>query len=148
MRTDGGYPGGAQVGAGYCDAQWPDGGRIIRGKPNANHGPQCCNELDIWEANRMDTSMTSHICSLPTEGQMVGQYGCTGSECAGYQPAYCHGYDFSPLSAFFRSHSGGGGIDTMRWRHRHKAVVFCPTVDTMISLVVKGPPPCAVYKSL
>jgi cellulase len=35
----------------------------------------CCNELDIWEANKRATQLAPHTCSKP------GLYRCTGDEC-------------------------------------------------------------------
>ncbi|KAF2201811.1 endoglucanase-like protein [Delitschia confertaspora ATCC 74209] len=67
-------PGGAAYGTGYCDAQcyvtpWVNGVGNIAGKGI------CCNEMDIWEANKAATQMAPHTCSKP------GLYQCTGDEC-------------------------------------------------------------------
>ncbi|KAF1949671.1 glycoside hydrolase [Byssothecium circinans] len=67
-------PGGAAYGTGYCDAQcfvtpW------INGVGNVKAQGSCCNELDIWEANKRATAVAPHTCSKP------GLYRCTGAEC-------------------------------------------------------------------
>ncbi|KAF2639506.1 glycoside hydrolase [Massarina eburnea CBS 473.64] len=67
-------PGGAAYGTGYCDAQcfvtpW------INGVGNVKAEGACCNELDIWEANKRATQVAPHTCSKP------GLYRCTGTEC-------------------------------------------------------------------
>ena len=67
-------PGGAAYGTGYCDAQcfvtpWVNGLGNIKGEG------VCCNELDIWEANKRATQLAPHTCSKP------GLYRCTGAEC-------------------------------------------------------------------
>jgi cellulase len=36
----------------------------------------CCNEMDIWEANKMATQIAPHVCNH------TGLYQCTGAECA------------------------------------------------------------------
>ena len=66
--------GGANYGTGYCDAQCfvtP----FINGEPNIDGKGSCCNELDIWEANKVAASLAPHTCSKP------GLYRCTGDEC-------------------------------------------------------------------
>ncbi|CAK5270476.1 unnamed protein product [Mycena citricolor] len=95
MDADGGmsrFPNnkaGAQYGTGYCDAQCPQDLKFINGLANsANWTPStndpntgtgamgtCCNEMDIWEANKFDTAYTPHSCSV------VGQTMCTGTDC-------------------------------------------------------------------
>ncbi|CAK7224876.1 hypothetical protein SBRCBS47491_005703 [Sporothrix bragantina] len=60
MAADG--SGGAGSGTGYCDAQCPSS--------------QCCNEMDILEANSMATAMTPHPC----KGSNCDKSGC------GYNP--------------------------------------------------------------
>ncbi|KAF2004669.1 glycoside hydrolase family 7 protein [Amniculicola lignicola CBS 123094] len=78
MKADGGKsklnPGGAAYGTGYCDAQCfvtP----FVEGVGNVKGEGVCCNELDIWEANRASTHLAPHPCSKP------GLYKCTGAEC-------------------------------------------------------------------
>ncbi|KAH6721958.1 concanavalin A-like lectin/glucanase domain-containing protein [Leptodontidium sp. MPI-SDFR-AT-0119] len=66
--------GGAELGNGYCDAQcytfpFVDGVGNIEGKG------ACCNELDIWEANRRSTALVPHPCNISSI------YQCTGAEC-------------------------------------------------------------------
>jgi cellulose 1,4-beta-cellobiosidase len=95
MDADGGlskYPtnlAGAQYGTGYCDAQCPQDIKFINGlansvgwtpdsnDPNAGLGASgsCCNEMDIWEANKMAAAYTPHPCSV------VGQTKCSGTDC-------------------------------------------------------------------
>ncbi|KAG9089413.1 hypothetical protein FRC06_001562, partial [Ceratobasidium sp. 370] len=84
MSADGGlsaYSGnkaGAKYGTGYCDAQCPKDIKFINGEANvigwtpssnnANSGTgqygTCCNEIDVWEANSMDTAYTPHPCTV------------------------------------------------------------------------------------
>ncbi|KAI0065698.1 cellulase [Artomyces pyxidatus] len=95
MDADGGmakYPNnkaGAKYGTGYCDSQCPQDIKFINGAANivnwtassnsANTGTgqygTCCSEMDIWEANSMDTAYTPHPCSVN------GQTQCSGTEC-------------------------------------------------------------------
>jgi len=93
MKPDGGlseYPynkAGAQYGTGYCDAQCPQDLKWIEGQanvinwqpskddPNTGTGQygNCCHELDIWEANSIDTAYTAHVCKI------TGQFRCNGT---------------------------------------------------------------------
>ncbi|CAK5284009.1 unnamed protein product [Mycena citricolor] len=102
MDADGGvsrFPNnkaGAQYGTGYCDAQCPQDLKFINGLANsANWTPStndpntgtgtmgtCCNEMDIWEANKWDTAYTPHSCSV------VGQTMCTGTNCGAGSDRY------------------------------------------------------------
>ncbi|KAJ7617059.1 cellulase [Roridomyces roridus] len=80
---------GAQYGVGYCDSQCPQDIKFINGLANiegwapdsndANTGTgnmgTCCNEMDIWEANKYASAYTPHPCSV------VGQTSCTGDQC-------------------------------------------------------------------
>lgn len=95
MEADGGqgkYPGnkaGAKYGTGYCDAQCPHDIKFINGEANVkdwkpspvdkNSGVgfygTCCTEMDIWEANKMASAVTPHICTVR------GQSRCSGVEC-------------------------------------------------------------------
>ncbi len=96
MDADGGkskYPNnaaGAEFGTGYCDAQCPHDDKFINGAanilgwaPDPNGDPNsgdgrygtCCTEMDIWEANRISTAVTPHMCTVN------GQYRCNGTEC-------------------------------------------------------------------
>ncbi|EPS41805.1 hypothetical protein H072_4264 [Dactylellina haptotyla CBS 200.50] len=66
---------GAELGAGYCDAQcfttpFIDGVGNIAGKG------ACCPEMDLWEANRVAQQYTPHPCNH------TGPYQCTGAECS------------------------------------------------------------------
>ena len=111
MDADGGmskYPGnkaGAKYGTGYCDAQCPRDIKFINGEANCEGwGPSpsdknsgagkygtCCNEMDIWEANRISTAYTPHVCTVE------GQTRCEGSDC-GPHTGFCDkaGCDFNP----------------------------------------------------
>jgi cellulase len=87
-------PAGAAYGEGYCDGEfllhgpkhigdqhancsaaqcpkqtWSDG------LANVNNYGACCNEMDIWEANRAATALTPHTCNE------TGLYQCTGDLC-------------------------------------------------------------------
>lgn len=95
MEADGGqgkYSGnkaGAKYGTGYCDAQCPHDIKFINGEGNVkdwkpsptdkNSGSgfygTCCTEMDIWEANKMASAVTPHICTVR------GQTRCSGVEC-------------------------------------------------------------------
>jgi cellulose 1,4-beta-cellobiosidase len=81
---------GAKYGTGYCDAQCPHDLKFIDGQANLPWTPNpkdksenmgigpwgaCCNEMDIWESNKMSTAYTPHPCSKP------GLYRCEGTEC-------------------------------------------------------------------
>merc|ERR1712045_314365 len=95
MQQDGGmkeFPTnkcGAKYGTGYCDAQCPHDMKWINGEANCeewnpsdndvNAGTgkygTCCAEMDLWEANSMAQSFTTHPCEIS------GQYRCEGTEC-------------------------------------------------------------------
>jgi cellulose 1,4-beta-cellobiosidase len=94
MDADGGmsYPTndcGAEFGTGYCDAQCPHDMKWINGEANCDdwnpsdndvnagtgHYGACCAEMDLWEANSMAHSYTTHPCEIS------GQYRCEGTEC-------------------------------------------------------------------
>ena len=95
MDADGGaskYPtnkGGAKYGTGYCDAQCPHDVKWINGKSNskdwvpipgdANSGTgfygSCCDELDIWEANKQSQAFTTHPCTVNEQTE------CSGVSC-------------------------------------------------------------------
>jgi cellulose 1,4-beta-cellobiosidase len=66
---------GAKYGTGYCDAQCPKN-NFISGEANLNHTyGACCNEMDLWEANREAQALTPHPCNA------VGVKKCTGTTC-------------------------------------------------------------------
>lgn len=95
MEADGGagkYPtnrAGAKYGTGYCDAQCPHDIKWINGKANSGqwvpsqtdpnsgkgHFGSCCDELDIWEANKFSQAFTTHPCTVN------GQTQCEGVQC-------------------------------------------------------------------
>ena len=117
MEGDGGmgkYPGnkaGAKYGTGYCDAQCPHDLKFINGEANCegwkpsstdkNSGVgrygTCCNEMDIWESNKMSTAYTPHVCTVK------GQTRCEGADCGDNDAGQRHtgvcdkdGCDFNP----------------------------------------------------
>ncbi|KAG6864691.1 hypothetical protein C0991_007832 [Blastosporella zonata] len=69
---------GAKYGSGYCDSQCPRDLNFIAGEANAegwtssssdtNAGTgnyrSCCNEMDIWEANKISAAVTPHPCNV------------------------------------------------------------------------------------
>ncbi|KAJ7263907.1 exoglucanase-type cellulase [Mycena rebaudengoi] len=83
MPADGGmaaFPtnkAGAKYGTGYCDSQCPHDLKFINGTANVNNwtgSPNdinsgtgqfgtCCNEMDIWEANKNAAAYTPHVCT-------------------------------------------------------------------------------------
>ncbi|OJT07201.1 Exoglucanase 1 [Trametes pubescens] len=95
MDADGGssrFPtnkAGAKYGTGYCDTQCPQDIKFINGQaniegwagspsdPNAGSGNfgTCCNEMDIWEANKNGAAFTPHVCSVSSQTR------CSGTEC-------------------------------------------------------------------
>ena len=111
MDADGGmskYPGnkaGAKYDTGYCDAQCPCDIKFINGEANCEGwGPSpsdknsgagkygtCCNEMNIWEANRISTVYTPHVCTVERQTR------CEGSDC-GLHTGFCDkaGCDFNP----------------------------------------------------
>ncbi|KAF9562576.1 cellobiohydrolase precursor [Agrocybe pediades] len=68
---------GAKFGTGYCDAQCPSGDNFFNGTANMANSGICCNEMDIWEANRISNAFTTHGCMKD------GPYTCSGSGCQG-----------------------------------------------------------------
>jgi len=80
---------GAKYGTGYCDAQCPQDVKFINGEANsvgwtpssndANAGlgqyGTCCNEMDIWEANKISAAYTPHPCSVTEQTR------CSGTDC-------------------------------------------------------------------
>ncbi|KAJ7455769.1 cellulase [Mycena latifolia] len=93
MPSDGGISAtnkaGAKYGTGYCDSQCPHDLKFIQGVANivnwtgaatdANSGSgsfgTCCNEMDIWEANKNAAAFTPHVCSTN------GLTKCSGVQC-------------------------------------------------------------------
>jgi len=75
---------GANYGTGYCDAQCPLDIKFINGEANVldgmdfskgGHYGSCCAEMDIWEANKMSSAFTTHVCDS------AGLVRCVGAEC-------------------------------------------------------------------
>ncbi|KAJ6464349.1 cellulase [Mycena sanguinolenta] len=93
MPSDGGMSStnvaGAKYGTGYCDSQCPHDLKFINGVASANivnwtgsstdsnSGSMgtCCNEMDIWEANKNAAAYTPHGCNV------TGLTPCTGVDC-------------------------------------------------------------------
>lgn len=133
MPADGGVSAtnkaGTKYGTGYCDAQCPKDIKFINGKANsdgwagssnnANTGlgktGSCCNEMDIWEANKISNAVTPHSCS-------PGNAACTSDETCGSgdgnrYKGYCDkdGCDFNPFRMGNTSFYGPGKtIDTSK----------------------------------
>ncbi|PVF92349.1 glycoside hydrolase family 7 protein [Serendipita vermifera] len=133
MEADGGLSkyssnkAGAKYGTGYCDSQCPHDIKFINGEANvegwapsendSNAGKgkygSCCNEMDIWEANKISAAYTPHGCTVE------GQYRCEGDECGDGDNRYggvCDkdGCDFNSYrmgdTSFYGP--GGTGVDT------------------------------------
>ncbi|CAK5267663.1 unnamed protein product [Mycena citricolor] len=104
MPMDGGISAtnkaGAKYGTGYCDSQCPHDLKFINGKANivgwagspndTNSGTgsigTCCNEMDIWEANKNAAAYTPHVCSK------AGLYACSSAtECGDGSNRYASG---------------------------------------------------------
>jgi cellulase len=113
MEADGGRsalnPAGAAYGTGYCDAQCFNTSSFINGKANVNHLGACCNEMDIWEANSVATSIAPHTCSKP------GFYACSGEECDLSGVCDKYGCSFNPYSKGKHHYYGHGDkVDTTK----------------------------------
>jgi len=84
MEADGGKSSGtqgAEFGTGYCDAQCPsDLKTTTTGAANSDGESVCCNEMDLWEANKEAAAITAHPCSRAS-ADLVGPYVCSGNEC-------------------------------------------------------------------
>jgi cellulose 1,4-beta-cellobiosidase len=65
---------GAKYGTGYCDAQCPNN-KFVKGRANFAGKGACCNEMDIWEANRAAMTFTPHPCNI------TGVLACTEPDC-------------------------------------------------------------------
>ena len=85
-KGKGGNTAGALFGTGYCDAQCPADVRFIEGVANMDDWvPEnktgklgaCCNEFDVWEANKQAEAVATHSCSNP------GQYVCDNDKDCG-----------------------------------------------------------------
>ena len=101
MLEDGGYdaktnPAGAKYGTGYCDAQCPRTPFVFaNGTTEANLAQygNCCNEMDLWEANNAATQLTPHPCKYDT----AAPYLCTGTECGGSGICDQPGCEYNPF---------------------------------------------------
>jgi len=109
MASDGGgSEAGAAYGAGYCDAQCPQGMKFINNKANVEGwgmilaetpeyewmevGPvgkygACCAEFDILEANNQAIAITAHPCSIEGLQTCEGEEEC-GNKSKGL-PGFC-----------------------------------------------------------
>ena len=92
-------------GTDYCNAQCPRDIKFINGEANCEGwGPSpsdknsgegkygtCCNEMYIWEANRISTAYTPHVYIVERQTR------CEGSDC-GPHTGFCDkaGCDFNP----------------------------------------------------
>ncbi|KAI1813125.1 concanavalin A-like lectin/glucanase domain-containing protein [Poronia punctata] len=86
--------GGAEFGAGYCDAQCPVA-TWKNGTLNTDASPYCCNEMDILEANSRAHSFTPHPCNDET---------CDKGGCG-----------LNPYAQGFKDYYGPGGtVDTSK----------------------------------
>ncbi|KAF1953093.1 endoglucanase EG-1 precursor [Byssothecium circinans] len=96
---------GAKYGTGYCDAQCPTTS-FIRGEANLNNTyGACCNEMDIWEANRAATAYTPHPCNATQIGI------CSGTSCGNGDDRYAglcdkDGCDVNPYRNGVKSYYG------------------------------------------
>ncbi|DAZ93874.1 TPA: hypothetical protein N0F65_008140, partial [Lagenidium giganteum] len=122
MDADGGktrFPtnkAGAKFGTGYCDAQCPRDIKFINGEANmkdwttpgkyqGSYG-SCCQEMDVWEANSMATTLTPHTCLVDKQTR------CTGNSC---EDCDRHGCDFNPFRVGNQEFFGPGGkVDTKK----------------------------------
>lgn len=98
---------GAKYGTGYCDAQCPHDMKFIKGRANCDDwNPTtamgktgiCCMEMDIWEANRTSTQVTSHPCKLEGSLACHDEAKCGDGDNRFNPQAYCDkdGCDYSP----------------------------------------------------
>ncbi|KAI6380456.1 hypothetical protein MCOR25_001647 [Pyricularia grisea] len=106
-------PAGAAYGTGECDAQCFQNQNFTNGVANLEYPPPgaCCNELDIWEANREATALTPHTCSKPSS------FRCTGEECGNGKAGVCDksGCQINPYKLGDKKFYGPGGtIDTTK----------------------------------
>jgi len=121
MPKDGGHKGGAKLGTGYCDAQCPKDGSTLEGKPAVGEHPMCCNEFDIWEANRAAEAVTTHVCQTKDGRDVEGAFECEGQECKSRTlEGVCDGFgcDFNPYrngaKKFYRKGAEATGVDTSK----------------------------------
>lgn len=107
---------GAAYGTGYCDAQCPRDVKFISGEANCDDWDStnaigkygnCCNEMDIWEANRIANALTPHTC------QGLGAYRCdseTSPSACDHNTGYCDGdgCDYNPYRVGNTTFFGNG----------------------------------------
>jgi len=121
MLADGGYnaktnPAGAKYGTGYCDAQCPKTPFVVANGTTeanlANYG-NCCNEMDLWEANNAATQLTPHPCKY--DG--AAPYLCQGDACGGSGVCDQGGCEYNPYRQGHTNFYGPGKnftVDTSR----------------------------------
>lgn len=68
----------------------------------------CCNELDIWEANRAATQVAPHVCSKD------GVFGCTGDECTKAGLCDKNGCGKNPYTTDKNYYKAKGKVDTSK----------------------------------
>jgi cellulose 1,4-beta-cellobiosidase len=106
---------GAKYGTGYCDAQCPKN-NFLKGRANLAGKGACCNEMDIWEANREAMTFTPHPCNI------TGVFACSEPDCGNAAGAdrlrsVCdkEGCDFNPYRLSQPSFYGRGKkVDSTR----------------------------------
>ena len=84
MSKFSGNKAGAKYGTGYCNAQCPHSVMFINGEANCEdwnidnqtgHYGSCCNEMDIWQSNKISSTYVPHVCTVQ------GQTRCEGITC-------------------------------------------------------------------
>ncbi|KAI9732183.1 MAG: hypothetical protein M1834_004280 [Cirrosporium novae-zelandiae] len=134
MDSDGGMSkytnndAGAKYGTGYCDAQCPHDIKFINGEANilnwtastsdSNSGTgyygSCCNEMDVWEANKISNAYTPHVCTISGQTRCCGT-GCGDDSSDERYAGVCDkdGCDFNPYRMGNESFYGEGQtVDT------------------------------------
>ncbi|KAJ7615849.1 glycoside hydrolase [Roridomyces roridus] len=101
---------GAAYGTGYCDSQCPTGINFVNGTTNVDGSlGSCCNEMDLWEANSLDTQLTPHPCNVS------GEFICTGSGCSNLcDPSGCEFNPFRVSSQTFYGPGSDNVVDTTK----------------------------------
>ena len=116
---------GAKYGTGYCDAQCPHDIKFIKGEANVENWNDktamgqagiCCQEFDVWEANKTSTAMTAHPCMIAS-----GSFKCNDPvTCGDAEHRYdgiCDkdGCDYNPYRMGVKNFFGEGmEVDTGR----------------------------------
>ncbi|KAF2735875.1 glycoside hydrolase [Polyplosphaeria fusca] len=127
---------GAKYGTGYCDAQCPTQ-NFIKGEANLNQtSGACCNEMDIWEANRAATAFTPHPCKT---NQVAA---CSGADCGNGDDRYkglCDkdGCDLNPYRSGDKGYYGVGANFTVDTSRKFTIVTQFLTVDNTANSTLK-----------